>query len=116
MENNFSSNVQPLSIEALILSGALEVAGIDVETGEPVFNFTNKLEGLYPELHKEVSTFITQSLMLLWELGFVEMDVASENPAVKLTDKALSAEEVSKLTKDQQYHLREIMRILTTEQ
>ena len=57
-------------IEKLILSGAIEVAGIDMETGEPVYNFTEKLKDVSPDLHNEVSTYFTKETMALWQYGF----------------------------------------------
>jgi hypothetical protein len=42
-------------IEDLILSGALEVSGIDIDTGEMLYNFTDKLKDINPDLFKDMS-------------------------------------------------------------
>jgi hypothetical protein len=99
-------------IEDLILKGALEVSGIDIETGEPLYNFTHKLKDVSPELDQEIQTFFSQEMMFLWENGFVEMDITEKNPIVKLTDKAFNAQEVLKLDKNKQYTLKDIIRQL----
>ena len=62
-------------IANLILTGALEVAGMDIETGEPLYNFTSKLEYVNPELHSEMATYFTRETMALWQHGFIAMDV-----------------------------------------
>ena len=38
-------------IDNLILQGALQPAGIDLETGEMLYNFTETLKEINPELH-----------------------------------------------------------------
>jgi hypothetical protein len=101
------------AIEQLILAGALEVAGIDIDTGEPVYNFTKKLIDVDPKLHSEVSTYFSRETMALWEEGFLEMDVTEKNPIVRLTQKALDEILVSNLDKQKQYTLKEIIRIIT---
>lgn len=99
-------------IEDLILKGALEVAGIDIETGEPLYNFTHKLKDVSPELDQEMQTFFSQEMMFLWENGFVEMDITEKDPIVRLTEKAFNNEEVLKLDKTKQYTLKDIIRQL----
>jgi hypothetical protein len=94
-------------ISDLILSGALEIAGIDMETGEPLYNFTQKLIDINPELHNEMSTYFSQEAMALWQHGFISMDVTEKNPVVKLLPKAFDREEVEKLDKNHQYSLKE---------
>jgi len=99
-------------IEDLILQGALEVAGLDIESGEMLYNFTPKLQSINPELHNEFSKYFSSETQALWEHGFLEMDPTEENPIVRLTEKALKEEEVLKLEKDRQYTLKEIIRII----
>lgn len=102
-------------IEELILNGALEVCGIDMDTGEPLYNFTSKLESTNPELHNEFFSYFHQDVMSLWGLGYIEMDVTDENPMVSLTQKAINKSEVLKLDKGMQYTLKEIIRIVEQE-
>jgi hypothetical protein len=101
------------AIEKLILAGALEVAGIDIDTGEPVYNFTEKLIDVNPELHSEVSTYFSRETMALWQEGFLDMDITEKNPIVRLTQKALDKIEVANLNKDKRYTLKEIIRIIS---
>jgi len=102
-----------LTIEKLILEGALEIGGIDVENGEILYNFTNKLKEVMPELYNEHLNFVNSEIMWLWERGFVSIDdFTQDNPRVMITDKALNSEEISKLPKDRQRSLEEIKRIL----
>jgi hypothetical protein len=103
------------AIEQLILAGALEVAGIDIDTGEPVYNFTEKLIDISPELHNEVSTYFSRETMDLWQEGFLDMDITEKNPIVRLTKKALDEIQVANLDKNKQYTLKEIIRIIVSD-
>lgn len=103
------------AIDQLILLGALEVAGIDMDSGEPIYNFTEKLMDVSPELYKEVSLYFSRETMYLWSDGFLNMDVTEKNPIVKLTEKAFDSKEVEKLSKDQQHTLKEIIRVIGLE-
>ena len=99
-------------IDNLILNGALEPAGIDIETGEMLYNFTEKLQEVDPVLHDEFQRYFTSEAMALWEHGFIDMDLTLDKPVVKLTQKAFDTSEVMKLEKDNQYSLKEIIRII----
>ncbi len=101
------------AIDQLILSGALEVAGLDITTGEPIYNFTEKLIEVSPELYKEVSIYFSRETMSLWSDGFLNMDITQKNPMVTLTEKALDESEIKKLSKDKQHTLKEIIRVIT---
>ena len=100
-------------IEELILSGALEVSGIDIDTGDMLYNFTDKLKDISPELFKDMSNYISTEAMFLWAEGFLDIDVTEKNPMVRLTKKALDDAEVSKLPKEKQHTLKEIIRIIS---
>jgi hypothetical protein len=100
-------------IEELILSGALEVSGVDIDTGEMLYNFTDKLKDVSPELFRGMADYISTETMALWVEGFLDIDVTEKNPMVRLTKKALDESEVSKLSKEKQYTLREIIRIIS---
>ena len=100
-------------IEELILSGALEVSGIDIDSGEMLYNFTDKLKDINPELFKDMSDYISTETMALWAEGFLDIDVTETNPMVKLTPKAFDDAEVDKLPKEKQYTLKEIIRIIS---
>lgn len=101
------------TMEDLILNGALEFSGIDSDTGEMLYSFTDKLKEHMPELYNHHLNFVNEEIMFLWENGFVEMpDMLDDNPKVFLTEKSMNNEEVAKLPKDRQETLREIKRIL----
>ena len=106
-------DIENAVIDKLILEGALEIGGIDVENGEILYNFTNKLKEIMPELYNEHLNFVNSEIMWLWERGFVSIDdFTQDNPRVMVTDKALNSEEILKLPKDRQRSLEEIKRIL----
>ena len=104
------------NIEKMILEGVIEVAGIDEETGEFLYNFTEKLQELYPSLYREAQTYFSNEMMFLWENNFLEMDVTENNPLVKITEKALDKEEVEKLNPEIKATLKEVIRVLFTDQ
>lgn len=99
-------------IDRLILDGALQPAGIDIESGEMLYNFTEKLKDVNPKLHDEFSAYFSEETKVLWQHGFIDMDITQKNPIINITKKALDPEAVAKLDKDKQYTLKEIIRIL----
>lgn len=101
------------SIEELILSGVVEVSGIDKTTGEFLYSFTPKLRELMPEMYNERMEFIQAEVMFFLELKFLEVDEDSSesNPTVFLTEKAYNPKEINKLSKGKQESLREIKRL-----
>jgi hypothetical protein len=99
-------------IANLILTGALEVSGIDIETGEPLYNFTSKLQYVNPDLHNEMSTYFSRETMALWQHGFIAMDITQKDPDIKLLPKAFNKKEVNKLEENNKYSLKEIIRII----
>lgn len=102
-------------LEQLILNGAVEVVGIDLETSEPLYTFTDKLRDFAPALHNDMSNYFYKEMMFLWENGFIEMDVTAENPVVRLTEKALDEAQTKSLERDQLYSLKEIIRLMSQE-
>lgn len=100
------------TIEALILSGAIEVAGIDSVTGQPLYKFNNSIKYIMPELYEEHLNEVNRDIMILWEQGFVDIDLLSEDPLVTLTDKAFDDVEIEKISRELQISLVEIKRLL----
>ncbi|NDB61065.1 hypothetical protein EB001_21880 [bacterium] len=98
-------------IEKLILSGGIQVAGVD-ENGELLYQFTPKMKEINQELYKEHLNFVNSEIMKLWEAGFVQMDLFAEEPIVTLTKKAFIPDALAKLTKQQRWSLEEIKRLL----
>ncbi len=99
-----------MEIEDLILSGAVEPAGLDPETGEMLYTFTNKLGDVHPALAREVENMFDSHVMKLWELGMVSMNVMEKNPMIKLTPKAFDIELIKSLDEEVSYTLKEIKR------
>lgn len=97
-------------LEHLILSGAAEFAGLDPDTGEMLYSFTNKLESVSPHLYKRVNESFYQEILSLWQLGFLEMNMLESNPEVMLTKKAFDTNEISKLDNNLRVALRDIIR------
>lgn len=102
-------------VEDLILNGAMEVAAVDMENGELLYNFTDKLQTVNPELYKSFFTYFYTDVMALWEHGFVDVTLEDEDPVVKLTEKATSMVELNELNKEEKSTLKEIIRILSEE-
>jgi hypothetical protein len=51
-------------------------------------------------------------MLKLWEMGYLEIDFMQQDPIITLGAKAFNLGEVSKLSKDDQWHLSEIKRLL----
>ena len=94
----------------LLFSGAIEICGIDEQSGEMLFRFTEKLKDVDPLLYKKMTDSFYKGLLSLWEKGFITMDITEENPAVSITEKALNALEVGELNIEQRLHLEDIIK------
>lgn len=103
-------------IDQLILNGALEIAGVDSETGEFLYQFTSKLKEVSPQLYNEHINHVNGELMRLWEKGFLDINMTDDNPVVTLTSKALDNEELSKLSKEDRWGIEEVKRLLKTQE
>lgn len=100
------------SIEELILKGVVEVSGIDTNTGEFLYNFTNKLYDIMPDFFNERLDFFRSEMAFFLELGFLEVnDPEAENPIIFLTDKAFEQQEVARLSPNKQKSLQEVKRL-----
>lgn len=101
------------SLEDLILAGAVEVAALDPNTGEFLYQFTPKLKEVLPQLWVAHLNHVHTEVMYFWEKGFVYIEeMTSENPVVRLTDLAFDPEAVAGLPEPAQESLKEIKRIL----
>jgi hypothetical protein len=96
-------------LEDLMIQGALEIVGVDAESGEFLYTFTQKLAEINPNIYKTMVDDFHFSIMRLWEAGFLSMDVTEENPTVKATEKVFDKESISKLSKNDQMALEEIL-------
>lgn len=110
--NNVAPQDMP-TIDYLILKGAVEVAGVDDNTGEFLYVFSPKMKDIMPELYNEHINHVNKEIMNMWENGFVDIDFLSDEPTVALSEKAFDTEEILKLSKEQQWSLQEIKRTLS---
>ena len=99
-------------IKNLILEGALEVAGVDSETGEFLYSVTPKMQEIMPDMYEDHITQVNRDILNLWEKGYVNVDFLSPNPVVTISAKGLDNAEVSKLTKPEIWALEEVKRLL----
>ena len=95
----------------LIENGAIEYAGLN-EEGEPIYNFTDKLKDINPDLFDIHQTQLNREVMFLWEQGFITVDLLEDNPDVGLTEKSFDEESINMLDDLYKSVLKEIKRIL----
>lgn len=105
-------NNEDQTIEELILKGGLETVGVDEETGELLYSFTPKIQKLMPDLYKEHLNEVNAGVMDLWEKGFVNMDLFSNDPIITLTEKSSDKDSLNGLSKSQRWNLLELIRLL----
>lgn len=84
-------------LEYLILNGYVEVAGLDKETGDFLYSFTESARATVPGLQDQLNEEFYGLIVYLWEHGFISMDIESDNPKVTLNPKALDQNEVNNL-------------------
>ncbi len=96
----------------LIENGAIEYAGLN-EDGEPIYNFTEKLKDINPDLFNIHQTQLNREVMFLWDQGFLTVDLLENNPDVGLTEKSFDEKSVDMLDDIYKTVLKEIKRILS---
>ena len=106
------NNSEDELIKNLILEGALEVAGLDSETGEFLYTVTPKMQEVMPDMYEDHITQVNRDILNLWEKGYVNVDFLSPNPMVTISAKGLDKNEISKLTKPEIWALEEVKRLL----
>lgn len=92
------------------------MSGLDKTTGEFLYTFTPKIQDIMPELYHEHLNDVNNKLMGLWEKGFLDIDLMSDTPIVRLSPKAFDSEEIYKLSKDDQWSIEEIKRLLKSQE
>lgn len=98
-----------LMIEKLILIGAMEVSGINAETGEFLYSFTDKLKEIDEKLFNYINESINDNINRLWVLGFLDIDFSKDEPMVRLTDKCTDQQAVDALTQPERDFLKSVM-------
>jgi hypothetical protein len=56
-------------LEHLLLQGALEVSGMDPQTGETLYAITDKLEEVSPAMYKEVNAIFRKNMIQMMYAG-----------------------------------------------
>lgn len=97
-------------LEKLILDGSVEVAGVDMETGSFVYNFTPQLKDNNPEIFDSVMSIFYSIVLQLWERGYLDIDLEDEDPLIMLTDKGENLEDLDNLDKMQKEVLKSIVK------
>ena len=99
-------------LDYLILNGGLEIVGVDSSNGSFLYYFTPKIKELMPDLYTEHINTINQEMLSLWEKGYINIDFLADDPIITLSKKSLIDSEVSKLTKDEQWSVMELKRLM----
>ena len=95
-----SNNPSEDMLDQLILDGIVEPAGLDMDTGEMLYAFTEKGKNEIPAIRKEAEKYFDSVIMYFWENGFISMDVAEKNPTITITEKALDPDAIAKLSSE----------------
>jgi hypothetical protein len=76
-------------IDALILSGAIEIDSLDPDTGQFIYKINEKLSEVAPEIWRDLNEQVHRDIMSLWEKGLLLMDVTAQRPVVAPSEIAL---------------------------
>jgi hypothetical protein len=98
-------------IDALILTGALEISAMDAETGEMVFAVTEKMERVAPEIYKEILEQANRDVLSLWEKGLLLMDITLDSPEVSPSEEALDRANWINLSESEYNTMNAVMRM-----
>jgi hypothetical protein len=96
-------------MDDLMQQGALEIVGVDSETGQFLYSFTEKLKEINPIIYQMMMESFYESIVRLWEKGFLSMDITEENPIVKATQKVFDQEAIEKLSAEDRVVLSDIL-------
>ena len=100
------------TVEELILEGIVEVSGIDSESGEFLYSFTDKVKQALPEMLEKRLKHIHAKILFFWRLGFIDIDdPRSSNPIVMLSEKAFDDDAVNQLPEEKRLDLEQIKKL-----
>jgi len=102
-------------IEGMVLSGYLEVDGIDSESGEFLYRVSPKLYEEIPDLEERLQSAFLDEVYNLWTKGMVSMDATKANPIVSLTENAFDEKKVAELTVEERHTLFVVMQAMRQE-
>ena len=92
-------------IDFLLENGAIEIQGIEAETGDFLYRMTPKMQELVPELYREHFNYINQMAFDLWQKGYVEIKFEEKGPLVMLVKDIDYKEVLSKVTHEERLFL-----------
>lgn len=99
-------------MDFLLSMGAIKTEGIDQETGEKLYRFTDSIKEIYPELYSSYINDVNSVVMRLWEKGYLDVDLLSDNPLINLSKSFIENPKIDGLDHEEQKYLLEIVRIL----
>jgi hypothetical protein len=100
------------SLDYLLLHGGIEVVEINYRPGESLYSFTPKMKDLMPAIYEEHVRDVNSQILVLWEKDFLEINMMEDDPLISISAKALDLKEVLTLSQEEQWHLKEIKRLL----
>jgi hypothetical protein len=100
------------TIAFLLNSQALEIVGINDETGQLLYEFTPLIREVMPELYEDHCQYVYERTLELWEKGLVDMDFLADEPRVSMNEAGYLALEQRSSTADDLHFLRELDRII----
>jgi hypothetical protein len=65
-----------------------------------------------PDLYEEHMNSVNLEMLSLWEKGYLNIDLLSNDPHITLSEKALDPEELSKLSVNDLWSINEIKRLM----
>lgn len=102
-------------INRLVLSGYLEIDGVDSETGEFLYSVSPTLYEQIPDLGEKLQSAFLDEVYNLWTKGMVNMDATKANPMVSLTENAFDENKVAELTVEERHTLFVVMQAMRQE-
>ena len=99
-------------LESMILDGSVQFAGVDSDTGEILYGFSQKVAELHPEIYAKAQNFFHSMMYKLWEQGFISMNIAEANPLIRLNEKSFDQDAISKLDPELQNALHYVIESL----
>lgn len=100
-------------LEQMILDGIVEFAGLDAN-GEMLYSFSSDIATKAPDVYEMVQEMHMQDIYILWEKGFLSMDITQANPLARVTELAFDEDALATLPTHMRLmleHIKDAMRI-----
>lgn len=102
-------------IDNMVLSGYIEIDGIDSESGEFLYRVNPKLYEEIPDLEQRLQNAFLDEIYNLWTKGILSMDATKANPIISLTESAFDEKRVAELTVEERHTLFVVMQAMRQE-